>query len=135
MGSRLLPLALAAGALLAYGLGFHRSGSYLVLLTVPAAAAAAFVAVADIMEGKDAWLRATGACVALALLLLGAMAQSNTAADAAVPALALSTLVGTVFVYTLPLVAWLFEPLRSPRIERVRLRAARPLADAPAEAA
>ena len=44
MGSRLLPLALAAGALLADGLGLHQSASYLVLLTVPAAAAAAFAA-------------------------------------------------------------------------------------------
>lgn len=129
MGSRLLPLALAAGALLAYGLGFQRGGSYLVLLAVPAAAAAAFVAVADVMEGKDARLRAAGSCLALGLLLVGALAQSSAPAGGAVPALALSSLVGTMVVYTLPLLGWLLEPLRPQRRDRTPLRTAPAHAD------
>ena len=125
MGSRLLPLALAAGALLAYGLGFHRGASYLVLLAVPAAAAAAFVGVADVMEGKDAWPRAIGASLALALLVLGAAVRSNAPVGAAVPALAVSTLVGALFVYALPLVGWLLEPFRPRRREPLRVRETR----------
>ena len=117
MGSRLLPLALVAGALLADGRGLHRSASYLVLGAVVAAAAATFVGVADVMEGKDAWLRAVGTGSALALLLLGAAVRANAPEGAAVPALAVSTLVAVLVVYSLPLVGWLVEPLRPRRRE------------------
>lgn len=117
MGSRLLPLALVAGALLADGEGLHRSASYLVLGAVVAAAAATFVGVADVMEGKDAWLRAVGTVSALALLLLGAAVRANAPEGAAVPALAVSTLVAVLVVYSLPLVGWLVEPLRLGRRE------------------
>jgi peptidoglycan/LPS O-acetylase OafA/YrhL len=121
MGSRLLPLALVAGALLAYGLGFHRGASYLVLLAVPAAAAAAFVAVADVMEGKDAWPRAIATAIALVILLLGAAVGANAPDGAAVPALAVSTLVATLVVYSLPLMGWLLEPLRPRRRDPSRV--------------
>ncbi len=125
MGSRLLPLALAAGALLAGGIGLHRAASYLVLLAVVAAAAAAFVAIADVMEGKDAWLRAAATTGALALLLLGAAARANASEGAGVPALAASTLVAALLVYSLPLVGWLVEPLRLRRRAPVRTRETR----------
>ncbi|HEY8705088.1 MAG TPA: hypothetical protein VIL98_10055 [Gaiellaceae bacterium] len=122
MGSRLLPLALAAGALLADGLGLHQSASYLVLLTVPAAAAAAFVGVADVLEGKKAWARAIATALALALLLLGAAVRAGAPAGAAVPALAVSTLVAVLVVYSVPLLGWLLEPLRPRRREPRRVR-------------
>jgi peptidoglycan/LPS O-acetylase OafA/YrhL len=126
MGSRLLPLALVAGALLADGVGFHRIASYLVLLTVPAAAAAAFVGVADVMEGKDAWARAIAASLALALLLLGAAVRANAPGGAAVPTLAVSALVAALVMYALlPLVGWLIEPLRPRRREPSRVRETR----------
>jgi hypothetical protein len=115
MGSRLLPLALAAGALLADGLGLHRGASYLVLLTVPAAAAAAFVGVADVMEGKRTWSRAIGTGLALALLLVGAAVRAGAPDGAAVPVLAVSTLVATLVVYSMPLLGWLVEPLHPRR--------------------
>jgi hypothetical protein len=121
MGSRLLPPALAAAALLADGLGLHQGASYLVLLTVPAAAAAAFVGVADAMEGKDAWPRAIGTALALALLLLGAAVRANAPEGAAVPALAVSSLVAGLVVYSAPLLGWLVEPLRSRRREPRRV--------------
>jgi hypothetical protein len=124
MGSRLLPPALAAGALLADGLGLHQGASYLVLLTVPAAAAAAFVAVADALEGKDPWSRAIGTALALALLLLGAAVRANAPEGAAVPALAVSTLVAVLVVYSVPLLGWLVEPLRSRRREPRSVREA-----------
>lgn len=122
MGSRPLPLVLAAGALLADGLGLHQSASYLVLLTVPAAAAAAFVGVADVLEGKEAWARAIATALALALLLLGAAVRANAPDGAAVPALAVSTLVAVLVVYSVPLLSWLVEPLRPRRREPRRVR-------------
>jgi hypothetical protein len=108
----LLPLALVAGALLADGIGLHRAASYLVLLAVPAAAAAAFVAVADVMEGKDAWLRAIATGSALAILVLGAAVRENAAEGAGIPALAVSTLVAVLLVYSLRVLGWLLAPLR-----------------------
>lgn len=129
MGSRLLPLALAAGALLADGIGLHRGASYLVLLAVPAAAAAALVGVADVMEGKAAWARAIATACALALLLLGAAVRSGAPAGAAVPALAVSTLVAVLVVYSAPLLGWLAEPLRPRRREPRRVRDASRHAD------
>jgi len=125
MGSRLLPLALAAGALLADGAGLHRSASYLVLLTIPAAAAAAFVAVADVMEGKAGWLRAIATAGALGMLLLGAAVRAGAPEGAAVPVLAVSTLVAALVVYSLPLVGWLLEPLRPRRRAPSRAHATR----------
>ena len=125
MGSRPLPLVLAAGALLADGLGLHQSASYLVLLTVPAAAAAAFVGVADVLEGKEAWARAIATALALALLLLGAAVRANAPDGAAVPALAVSTLVAVLVVYSVPLLGWLVEPLRPRRREPRRVRETR----------
>jgi hypothetical protein len=130
MGSRLLPLLLAAGALLADGLGLHRGASYLVLLTVPAAAAAAFVAVADLMEGKKARARAIGTALALALLLLGAVTRAGAPDGAAVPALAVSTLVAVLVVYSVPLLGWLVEPLRLRRREPRHVRQTPQHADA-----
>jgi hypothetical protein len=129
MGSRLLPLALAAGTLSADVLGLHRLASYLVLLTVIAAAAAAFVGVADVLEGKKALLRAVGTAGALALLVLGAAVRANAPVGAAVPALAVSTVVAALVVYSLPVIGWVFEPLRPQRREPVRIREARRHAD------
>lgn len=115
MGSRLLPLALAVGALLADGTGVHRVAYYLLLLAVPAAAAAAFLAVGDVILGKDAWLRGIATVLALAILLLGAAVRADAPVGAAVPALAVSTLVAALVLYCLPLVGWLVEPLRPRR--------------------
>jgi hypothetical protein len=125
MGSRLLPLVLVACALLGDAIGLHRGASYLVLLAVVAAAAAAFVGVADVMEGKDAWLRAIGASGALAILLLGAAVRAGAAAGTGVPALAVSTLVAALVVYSLPAIGWLVEPLRPRQVEPSRIREAR----------
>ena len=129
MGSRLLPLALAAGALLADALGLHRGASYLVLLAVVAAAAAAFVGVADVLEGKPARLRATGATGALALLALGAAARAAAPLGASLPALAASTLVAALVVYSLPVVGWVLEPLRPRRRAPSVVRETRARAD------
>ena len=92
------------------------------LLAVVGAAAAAFVAVADVLNGKPARLRAVGAAGALAFLLLGAVARATAPIGASVPTIAVSSLVAVLAVYSLPLVGWVLEPLRPKRREPRVLR-------------
>ncbi len=124
MGSRSLPLALAAAAVAADVTGVHRLAFYLVLLAVPAAAAAAFVGVGDVLQGEPAWLRGVSTTLALLLLVAGSAVRESAAAGAGVPALAMSSAVAAVVVYTVPFVVWLLEPLvPRPRPRYVRARA------------
>jgi hypothetical protein len=133
MGSRVLPLSLVVGALLADGVGAHRVAYYLLLLAVIGAAAAAFLGAGDVLEGKDdAGLRGITTCVALVLLVLGAAVRANAPAGGSVPHLGISAAVAAVLVYGLPVVGWLLEPLRPRRRESQRVRAARAGVDAPA---
>jgi hypothetical protein len=110
MGSRPLPFSLALGALLADAAGVHRLGFWLLLLAVPCAAAAAFVAVADVLDGRNARLRAGATTLALALLLLGSAVRDNAPQGRGVPALAISAVLGAVLLYGLPALAWVLEP-------------------------
>jgi hypothetical protein len=122
MGSRLLPLSLALGALLADVAGLHRLAFYLVLLAVVGAAAAAFVGVGDLLEGKGGLVRAGSSALALALLVLGSAVRANAAVGGRLPTLAVSALVIAVVVYAVPVIAWLLEPLApKPRPVRVPL--------------
>ncbi len=130
MGSRLLPLSVALGALLADAAGLHRLAFYLLLLAVPGAAAAAFVAAADAFEARRAWPRAASTTLALTLLVTASAVRNNMPHGAAVPPLAISALVGAVIVYGLSLLGWLFEPLRP----RVPVRSASVSVDPAAEA-
>ena len=122
MGSRLLPLLLALGTLLADIGGFHRFAFYLALLAVVGAAAAAIVGAGEALAGRGSWLRAGSTGAALALLVLGSAVRANAAVGAPVPALALSAVVGAVILYAVPVVAWLLEPL-VPRPREARLPA------------
>jgi hypothetical protein len=128
MGSRLLPLSFGLAALLADAAGLHGAAFYLVLLAVPGAAAAAFVAAGDALEGRRAWPRATWTVLALLLLVAASAVRENAPQGAAVPVLATSALAAAAAVYALSLAAWLFEPLRllRPRTAGVR---AEPAAD------
>lgn len=112
MGSRLLPLTLVLGALLADAAGFHHLAQYVALVAVPAAAAAAFVSISDALEGRRALLRALSSGFALMLLVLGSAVRENAPAGGAVPPLAAYALVATLVVYVLPAIAWLLEPVR-----------------------
>lgn len=115
MGSRLLPVSLAAGALSADALGLHRIAYYLVLLTVVGAAAAAFVGVGDVLEGKGGVLRAATTVCALALCLLGSAVRSAAPTGHHVPVLAISALVAALACYALPLLGWLVRPTPQPQ--------------------
>lgn len=85
---------------------------WLVLLAVPAAAATAFVAVSDILEGRSTVLRAVTSGLALVLVVVGSAALQSAAAGAAAPRLATWALLAVLIVYALPAVAWVFHPVR-----------------------
>src|SRR5438105_10975430 len=122
MGSRLLPVFLALGAVVADAAGLHRVAFYAVLLAIPGAAAAAFVGAGDALEGKSGWFRAGSSVVALALLVLGSAVRDNAPAGAHVPALAISAVVAAMLVYALPLLGWVLSPL-APKARPVRVPA------------
>ncbi|MDX6487384.1 MAG: hypothetical protein QOF43_2537 [Gaiellaceae bacterium] len=124
MGSRLLPLSLALGALVADAAGLHQVASYLVLFAIPAAAAAAFVAVADVLEGKNARVRAVTTGLALALLVVGSAVRASAVTGAHVPVVAISAAIAASLLYLAPIVGWLFEPV-APKVRPLRV----PVAD------
>lgn len=126
MGSRLLPLVLAAAALAAGAVGFGGLALWLGLVTVPAAAAAAFVAVSDALEGRPMRLRAATSGVALALVVLASAARENAPTGSAASPLATWALLLALLAYVVPLVVWVLEPLALPRRTRPARRRLRP---------
>jgi hypothetical protein len=118
VGSRLLPLVLATAALAAGATGLDGLALWVCLVTVPAAAAAAFVAVSDALDGKPALLRAVTSTVALALVVLASAARSNAPTGSSASPLATWALLFALLAYAVPLVAWVLQP--------VRVRPARP---------
>ncbi len=122
MGSRLLPLVLAATALAAAAVGLDGLALWLGLLAVPAAAAGAFLAVSDVLEGRSALLRALTSGLGLVLIVVGSAVRQNAATGAAVPRLATWALLAALAAYSLPAVAWIFEPVGLPRRRPVRRR-------------
>jgi hypothetical protein len=115
VGSRLLPLVLATAALAAGIGGLGGLALWLGLLTVPTAAAAAFVAVSDALDGRPALLRAVTSGAALALVVLASAARENAPTGAAASPLATWALALALLAYAVPLVAWVLEPVGVPR--------------------
>ncbi len=126
MGSRLLPVALATVALTADAVGLHQIAVYLVLLAVVGGAAAAFVGVGDVLEGKGGLLRAATSVLALALMVLGSAVRTNAPVGGHVPVLAISAVAAAVLVYLLPLLGFLIGPVAAPRT-RVEPQAPQPV--------
>jgi hypothetical protein len=125
VGSRLLPLVLATAALAAGAAGLGGLALWLGLLAVPAAAAAAFVAISDTLEGRPALLSAVTNGVALVLVVVASAARQNAPTGGAATPLATWGLVLALLAYAVPLVAWVLEPMRVPRRTRPqRLRPA-----------
>jgi len=121
----LIAPGIALFAVLADAGGAHGLASWLVLLALPAAAAAAFVAISDALAGTAHRLPAATGSLALVLLVLGS-AVRQAAPRGHVPALAVSTIVIALACYALPAVAWLLsEPVRSVRTAAPRPRASR----------
>jgi hypothetical protein len=122
VGSRLLPLVLATAALAAGAGGLDGLALWLGLLAVPAAAAVAFVAVSDTLEGRPALLRAVTSGVALALVVLASAARENAPTGGPVSPLATWGLLLALVAYGVPLVAWVLEPVRVPKRARQQRR-------------
>ena len=118
MGSRLLPLVLATAALAAGAVGLGGLALWLGLLAVPAAAAAAFVAVSDTLEGRPALLRAVTSGFALALVVLASAARENAPTGGTASPVATWALLLALLAYGVPLVAWVLEPVRVPQRAR-----------------
>ncbi|MFZ0342594.1 MAG: hypothetical protein WAL31_09700, partial [Gaiellaceae bacterium] len=110
MGSRLLPLVLATAALAAGVAGLGGLALWLGLLAVPTAAAVAFVAVSDTLEGRPALLRAVTSGLALALVVLASASRENSPTGGAVSPLATWGLLLALVAYGVPLVAWVLQP-------------------------
>jgi hypothetical protein len=122
VGSRLLPLVLATAALAAGAVGLGGLALWIGLFAVPAAAAAAFVAVSDTLEGRPALLRAVTSGLALSLLVLASAARGNAPAGAAPSPVATWAILLALFAYGVPLVVWVFEPVRVPSRTRPQRR-------------
>lgn len=125
LGSRLLPLVLATAALAAGAGDLDGLALWLGLLTVPAAAAAAFVAASDAFDGRPARLRAVTSGAALALVVIASAARENAPTGAAPSPLATWALVLALLAYVVPLLVWVLEPVGLPRRTR-RQRRLRP---------
>ncbi|MDE3190223.1 MAG: hypothetical protein KGL94_05310 [Acidobacteriota bacterium] len=116
---------IALSAVLADAGGAHGLAAWLVLLALPVAAAAAFLAISDALAGTAHRLPAVTGSLALALLVLGS-AVRQAAPRGHVPALAVSTIVVALACYALPAAVWLLsEPVRSVRTAAPRPRASR----------
>jgi hypothetical protein len=122
VGSRLLPLVLATAALAAGAVGLGGLALWLGLLAVPAAAAAAFVAVSDTLEGRPALLRAVTSSFALTLFVLASAARENAPTGAAPSPVATWALLLALLAYAVPVVVWVFEPVRVPSRTRLQRR-------------
>ena len=125
MGSRLLPLVLATAALAAGTAGLGGLALWVGLLTVPAAAAATFVAISDTLEGRPALLRAVTGSLALVLVVLASAARQNAPTETGASPLATWALVLALLAYGIPFLVWMLEPRRVPRRTR-RQRRLRP---------
>lgn len=112
MGSRLFPLALALAASLADAGGLHRLAALVVLLAIPCAAAAAFVAISDVLEGRRALVRAVTSTLSLLLFLAGSAVRHGAPAGGHVPAVAVSAVVAAGILYLLPVLFWVLQPVQ-----------------------
>jgi hypothetical protein len=95
---------------------------WLGLFAIPAAAAAAFVAVSDLLEGKSKSIFAVTSSLALAFVVLGCAVRSNAVAGTAAPPLATWALLAALFAYSVPTLVWMLEPVKVTRTKPQRRR-------------
>ena len=125
MGSRLLAPGIALSALLGDAAGLHGIALWLVLLALPAAAAAAFAGLGEALAGDGPWLAGVTATLALALMVVGSAVREGAPRGGAVPALAVSAVVAALVCYGIPVLVWVLQPLRLTRTPRAVANAQR----------
>ena len=86
------------------------------------AAAAAFVAVSDTLEGRPVLLQAVTSGIALLLVVVASAARGSAETGHAASPLATWGLLFALLAYGIPLVTWLLEPLRAPQRTRPQRR-------------
>jgi hypothetical protein len=106
MTSRLLPLSLALGAVLADVAGAHQLAGLALLVAIPCAVAPLVVAVSDV-----AWGRALGCGGSLLLLLVGSAVRHGAPVGAAIPPVALSAVIAAAILYLVPAFFWFLQPV------------------------
>ena len=106
MGSRLLPLSLALGAVVADVAGVHQLAGLLLLVAIPCAVAPLAMAVSDV-----AWARALGCGASLLLLLVGSAVRHAAPVGAAIPPVALSAVIAAAILYIAPAFFWFLQPV------------------------
>ena len=95
---------------------------WLCLFAIPAAAAAAFVAISDLLEAKSAAIFAVTSSLALAFVVLGCAVRSNAVAGTAASPLATWALFAALFAYSVPTLVWMLEPVKVTRTKPERRR-------------
>ena len=117
-----MPLALVTAALAAASMSLGGLALWLGLLAVPVAAAVAFVAVSDLLEGRGAGIYATTSSLALALIVIGCAVRSNTVEGTAPGPFATWALVAALVAYSVPAFAWVLETMKVKRTKPKRRR-------------
>src|SRR5690349_12956099 len=106
MGSRLLPLSFALGAILADTAGLHQLGSIVLLASIPCALAAVCEAVAT--RGR---VRAGLSTASLLLLVVASAVRHAAPVGGHIPPAALSAVIAAAVLYLLPVLFWLLQPV------------------------
>jgi hypothetical protein len=109
-------------AFAAAALGLGGLALWLGFLAIPAAAAAAFVSVSDLLEGNTRRVYAVTNALALAFIVLESAVRSNAAVGAGAPRLATWALLAALLAYSVPTVAWMLEPMKVTRTKPERRR-------------
>ncbi len=92
------------------------------LFAIPVAAAGMFVAISDVLEEKSPLTPAVTSSLALAFIVLGCAVRSNAAVGTAASPLATWALVAALLAYSVPVVAWVLEPVKVTRTKPARRR-------------
>ena len=118
-----MPVSLALATLAVGALGLWQFALLLGFVAVAAAAAAAFVAISDVLENRPARLRAFTCAFSLVLLVAASADRYGAPRGAPAPRFAAFAIVAALVVYAVPLVVWVLEPFLSrPRSKRSRAR-------------
>jgi hypothetical protein len=106
MGSRLLPLSLALGAIFADTAGLHSIAALVLLVAIPCALAAVCEAVAS-----RGWLRSALNSASLVLLVVASTVRHAAPVGGHVAPTALSAVIAAAILYLLPVLFWVLQPV------------------------
>ena len=106
MGSRLLPLSLALGAIVADTAGLHGVATLVLLVSIPCALATVCEAVAT-----RGWLRSALSFASLVLLVVASTVRHAAPVGGHIPPAALSAVIAAAILYLLPVLFWLLQPV------------------------